>query len=289
VSAARHVHVRAARDRTASTLGDSKTCGRGVPTSTVTTGSAIPIHLQNELTCLLRGAMSVSPEPPAAVQEDPRSVGLMFIDFLFAFVISKIFELSTNAGLAVHSYSHLAVAATVTIASWIGYRSSNSRRSYRITFFNLPLVQLSVELAHLYLYWLLATTAERLPTFSTSSAAPSLLPESLVLLGIFALYAAWDRIALSMRRSDRYPGLSLTEDRPRRRVVTKVFSVAICLFTIVIAIVSPHTELAVLAGDVFLILFVIGHRAAQNYADECWGLARRLAIKTWKIGQWWDH
>ena len=171
--------------------------------------------------------MIVSPEPPGTVQEDPRSVGLMFIDFLFAFVISKIFELSTNSGLEASSYGHLAVAATVTIASWIGYRSSNSRRSYRITFFNLPLVQLSVELTHLYLYWLLATAAERLPTFATSSAAPSLLPESLLLLAIFALYIAWDKIALSMRRSNRYPGLVLTEDRPRRRVVTMVFSVAI--------------------------------------------------------------
>jgi hypothetical protein len=232
--------------------------------------------------------VSRAKEPANAVQEDPRSVGLMFIDFLFAFVISKVFELSVTKGLDIDSYSQLLLAATVTTVSWIGYRSSNNRRSYRITFFNLPILQLSVELSHMYLYWLLATTAERLSTISTSSSTASLLPESLVLVLIFALYIAWDRIALAMRRSDQYPGLALADDRPRRRIVTVVYFCILCTSTIVIAIVSPHNQFGIAFGDVILIGIIIGHRVTQNHVDQCWNLAHRATI-TRRISRTWHR
>lgn len=225
----------------------------------------------------------------AIVQEDTRSVGLMFIDFLFAFVISKIFELSTTTGLDASSYSHLIVAATVTVASWIGYRSSNNRRSYKVAFFNLPLLQLSVELAHMYLYWLLAATVERVPTLSTSSSSPSLLPESLLLVAIFALYIAWDRIAFLMRKSDHYPGLDLAGDRPGRRVVTVFFFVLVCLFSGVVAILSPHSEPMLVVGDVLLVAVVIGHRAAQNYVDAYWSLTRKPIGRALEIVRRWGR
>ncbi|HJP77865.1 MAG TPA: hypothetical protein VJ914_26580 [Pseudonocardiaceae bacterium] len=211
-----------------------------------------------------------------SVQEDPRSIGLMFIDFLFAFVISKVFELSVTRGLNLVSYSQLLLAATVTTVSWIGYRSSSNRRSYRIAFFNLPILQLSVELTHMYLYWLLAATAERISTVSTSSNSPSLQPESLLLVLIFALYVVWDQIALAMRRSDRYAGLALADDVPRRRIVTMVYLAILSGWTIVIFAVSPRNQLEVAFGDVILIGIVVGHRVSQNYVDRIWGLIYRM-------------
>jgi hypothetical protein len=110
---------------------------------------------------------------------------------------------------------------------------------------------------HVYLYWLVATTAEE------GRGLPSALPESVLLIVIFGFYVVWDQVVLRMRRSDQYRDMDPSGDRPRRRYVTATALGLLILF-LPLAIFF-QSAVAVITLDCVLVAVLIGHRAWQHY------------------------
>ncbi|WP_199043385.1 hypothetical protein [Glycomyces salinus] len=188
---------------------------------------------------------------------------MLFVGVLFAAVITKTLDLSSADGLPAAGAAHLILAAVLVITSWIGYHNSTGRSTYRIEFFNLPLAQFSIEMTHVYLFWLVATTAE-----TAASRRASAIPETVLLVVVFALFMVWDQVALAMRRSERYTTSSMREDHPERRRVTNLVFLFIFGLSVVVLIVDPRSPAAVIAIDAVLGLCLIAHRAVQNLASD---------------------
>jgi hypothetical protein len=202
-------------------------------------------------------AKAVTAQAPP--EKDTSAIGLVFIDVLFGAVVAKAFDVGTSTHrLPAAGWSQLALAVTVTITSWIGYHNSSSRSRYRILFFNLPLIQFTIEVAHLVAYWLLVTSSEQSYHFDSSA-----LPGSFLLAVIFMLYCAWDYTALHMRKSTKYEEMKPEDDRPSRRRVTQVFTAIFVLITVVV-IVTKLTGAPVVVVDMVMILLVVCHRWLQN-------------------------
>lgn len=197
-----------------------------------------------------------------SAEVDDRGVGSVFIDVLFAAVVTKALELSSSGNVSFDGRFHLALAAILTITSWIGYHNSKNRKSYKIVFFNLPLAQFAIEMAHVYLYWLIVSAAE------SKSTRGSVLPEALIIAVCFVLYIAWDQIALVMRRSDRFPDFTIEGDRPSRRFVTVSFLAGYIVVALIAVAVHPHQQYAVAGFDLFLACGLIAHRALQHQVSR---------------------
>ena len=122
-------------------------------------------------------------------------------------------------------------------------------------------------------YWLVASSAESETTGATSE--PSARPESLLVLLAFVLYAAWDFVALQIRRDVAYIQRPEREDVPGRRHVTWVFVV----LAAVVALIAPRvgdTAGAIYFLDVLLIVLLIGFRLAKEFVTPVHsGLTRR--------------
>jgi hypothetical protein len=199
-------------------------------------------------------------EDRPAAPKDRDAIGTIFIGVLFAAVVTKVLELSSSNATTATGKTQLVLAAALTITSWIGYHNSRNRASYEIHFFNLPLARFAIEMLHVYLYWLVATTAEQ------RRATPSALPEAILLTAVFAFYICWDQVALAMRRSVRYPELDISADRPRRRHVTAAFCGVFALF-VPLSIIAKSASVVIVIDSIFMAC-LIGHRALQhNFRD----------------------
>ena len=193
--------------------------------------------------------------------KDQSAVGSIFIGVLFAAVVTKILDLSTSSATAGVGKAQLVVAAVLTIASWVGYHNSLNRISYKIYFFNLPLARFAIEMSHVYLYWLVATSAEQVKKDS-----PSALPEAVLLTVVFGSYICWDQVALAMRKSHSYADLKMSEDKPRRRNVTVTFFAVFAVLIVPAAFVRSDGFVVAL-DSIFAILLIL-HRAAQHYVTD---------------------
>jgi hypothetical protein len=203
-----------------------------------------------------------APEPGGRVpvaETDRRGVSLVFVDVLFAAVATKILEQSSREGLPFEGKTQLALAAVLTITAWIAYHNSTNRAAYMMEYVNLPLVQFLLDLLLVYLYWLVATSAEE-----DATARPSVVPEALILAAVFLVFLGWDRVALAMRRSPRYPGVSMADDRPRRRAVTFSCFGMFAVFAVVSTVVETHDRHVVGALDLALAVGLIAHRYLQH-------------------------
>jgi hypothetical protein len=199
------------------------------------------------------------PRGTAVAEADQRSVGLVFVDVLFAAVATKILEQSSHGGLPFEGKTQLVLAAVLVTTAWIAYHNSTNRAAYKMEYVNLPLVQFLMDLLLVYLYWRVATSAEGDPT-----ARPTAAPEALMLAVVFLIFLGWDQVALAMRRSPRYPSVTLADDRPRRRAVTLGFSGVFAVFAVIGAVLDPHDPYLVGAFDLTLALGLIAHRYVQH-------------------------
>lgn len=197
---------------------------------------------------------------PASITTD--SVGGVFIDVLFAAVVTKALEVSSMGTLPPVGQIQLALAMTVTISSWIGYHNSSNRTRYRILFFNLPLWQFFIEIAHVYVYWLLVVTSEGVGIDANSG--PSSRPDALLTSLTFVLFVAWDLIALRMRISSHYPEMLLSDDKPARRHATLGVSSCVLLVAAFTWLIDPQNVAAIMVVDIVLIALVVAHRWLQN-------------------------
>jgi hypothetical protein len=199
------------------------------------------------------------PAGTTVAEADQRGVGLVFVDVLFAAVATKILEQSSHHGLPFEGKTQLALATVLTITAWIAYHNSTNRAAYKMEYVNLPLVQFLMDLLLVYLYWLVASSAEQ-----DALTRPTVVPEALTLATVFLVFLGWDQVALAIRRSPRYPTMTLTDDRPRRRAVTLAFFVVFMAFAVLCTVVDPHDRYLVGTWDLVLAVGLIAHRYIQH-------------------------
>jgi hypothetical protein len=190
---------------------------------------------------------------------DESQTSLTFTDVIFGLVFTEIF---TRAA-ALHALSaavdvHLALSLAVAVGSYIGYRGSLKRGTYRLAFFNLPLLRFVLDLSMIFLYYVLAVTPDETknPKVPVDSKT-----DSLVVLLIFALYLAWDLLSKWMIRRG-YGTISFLWSR------TAVTFVAFVLAGIVTAVAwtasLPLNQPLSIGVDISLIAIAIGYRWAKD-------------------------
>lgn len=190
--------------------------------------------------------------------KDELAVNLGFVDVLFAIVVGKIIDLSLAPSLPGAAIAQLVLAATVTLTSYIGYRNSLNRPRFLIRpFVNVPFWQFVVDVALVYVYVQLATSAE------VSGKSPSAMPELRALFVISILYVVWDGLAALIRISPRY------EDRPLARAnwYRALVSIGFVAGVAILSVWPAETQLdadAVLAVDAAATALVVAYRIAKE-------------------------
>jgi hypothetical protein len=193
-------------------------------------------------------------------------VGTVLIDVLFAAVMAKALDLSSASHVNAAEQIRLGLAGTTTVTAWIGYHNSRNRARYSITFFNLPLLQFTIEIGLVYLYWLLVIWSARVGQRGTPA---SIVPETTLLACVFILNCSWDLSALTMRKAAKYQEMGMDDDRPLRRRVTRVF-LAIFVASALAARLAPARLpgwISVLV-TVALAVLVVAHRWLQNVVQH---------------------
>jgi hypothetical protein len=185
---------------------------------------------------------------------------------------------------------HLTVAVVLTLMSWVGYHNSVNRPRFVIGFPNLPLVQFVLDIAMVVVYGLAVFSVET-ATNRGQRVHTTLWPEAVLVSIAFVLYALWDRVALTVRKTVAYrdeweramnerPDLGLKPmrsaddgfDRKRRHVTywCALFAAGLAVGAVAVdaaAAAEPPT-IAVAVIDGGLILLLLGYRLAKEFVSE---------------------
>ena len=213
------------------------------------------------------------PEQPAV--KDKASVGVTFVDVLFALVVGLVLEPFADPRLPTGpAVAHLLVAGVLLLTSWIGYHNSHNRPTYLIRFPNLPLLQFLLDIAMVVVYWLTASTAEIAPRSST----PSARPETLLVVAAFTLYVSWDWVAFRIRKADNYAERPLEKAQSSRRWVTRV-CLLLALLGLLIAwgVAGVGSSSWTYAIDAYLVVVLVGSRLLKEYVTPPNALPLRTA------------
>ena len=200
-------------------------------------------------------------------QRDLQTVGTVFIDVLFGVVVAKALDLSSTGQRTIAEQLSLFVAIVVTVTAWIGYHNSRNRARYTISFFNLPLLQFAMEIALVYIYWLLVVSSTRTSGGKSGIASTPVLAEAVLVTCYFALSCCWDLAALAMRRASKYSAMPMEDDRPRRRLVTRAFLLIFIVLTVIVVLARPLGGVSIMFTAVMIIIVVM-HRWVQNLVQH---------------------
>lgn len=223
------------------------------------------------------------PEQGAQLQHVDRSqIGIGFIDLLFALVVGFIFSTFINADEALIDFdgmtwadgSHVAVAAILTLTSWLGYHASLNSPKFTIHFANLPLAIFVLDILMVVLYALAVASRNAFPD------SPALAEALAVFVG-FVLYATWDEVNRRMKppwndaftralrdsyESDPHRFLAMSDIRNRRMVTLWMLIPSAIL--LLLAAVLPSNTATVVAIDLNLIIVLVAFRDLKEHAFE---------------------
>ena len=214
-------------------------------------------------------------------QLDRGSVGTDFVDVLLALVVVEILRpLRDYQDLSVAAWSHLGLAAVLTLTTWIGHHR-RGRQQFLVRFFNLPLWSFALDVLVVAACWMVAVTAETEETLRAGMA--TVRPEAIFVMGAFALYSLRDLVARHMRSAGlRYEAVLASElpeyepsqlaERERRTMVTEIFAglaflVGIGALVTQASVTHVETWHAVLF-DALLAATLIGFRVATDYVSS---------------------
>lgn len=209
-----------------------------------------------------------------------------FVDILFALVIGGVLDVLTRSGkLIAAGRVHLALAALLTLMSWIGYHNSSHRYSDKIRFdLRHPaglaaLGKFVVDIGLVVVYWLAVQTTEG--GFSDSSQQPSWHAAALLTIVAFIGYVLWDLIAWAEPHERK--GLYISW----RRLTSLVCGVSVAVAGLVAWRVRPTTDHAVAVFDGVLCVIVVGYRFLKDMEPgfyERW-YASRLSASSAAVSQ----
>lgn len=131
---------------------------------------------------------------------DPTTIGISFVDILFALVVGRVLEPIGKwaedpraQSLPTVRVTHLTVALVLTITSWIGYHNSANRARFKLRFLNVELFKFTLDIVMVVIYFLVASYALHTPI------GPR--PETLLVFIAFALYLLWDLAGAWQKRA----------------------------------------------------------------------------------------
>jgi hypothetical protein len=188
-------------------------------------------------------------------QIDESLTSLTFTDVIFGLVFTEIFiRAAALRALPAALDVHLALALAVAAGSYIGYRGSLKRGTYKLAFFNLPLLRFVLDLVMIFLYYVLAVTP---PGIKSPSSLVHPRTDSFVVLLIFVAYLAWDAVSWWMAKA----GYDAIVFQPLRMRVT-MFGVLAAVVVLVLALVvrPPLGQHLAITVDSLLIGIVILYR-----------------------------
>jgi hypothetical protein len=188
-------------------------------------------------------------------QIDESLTSLTFTDVIFGLVFTEIFiRAAALRALSAALDVHLGLALAVAAGSYIGYRGSLKRGTYKLAFFNLPLLRFVLDLFMIFLYYVLAVTP---PGTKSPSSLVHARTDSFVVLLIFAAYLAWDAVSWWMSKA----GYDAIVFQPLRMRVT-IFGVlaAVAVFVLALTVRPPLSQHLAIIVDSLLLVIVILYR-----------------------------
>lgn len=200
-------------------------------------------------------------------KRDERSVGIGFVDVLFALVVAKVLDSVSWSDL--HHVSgvrvaNLSIATVATLASWIGYHNSINRPRFKIRFFNWPLAQFALDILMVFDYWLLATSAG----VARQPSARDGVTAGLVLFA-FVLYCLWDLVSFFIGRQEKYQDLIEDPDEKWKgykfsRNATTWLCTLLSFAAWLVATHAPESHLLTFIIDGWLAVVLIGFRLLKD-------------------------
>jgi hypothetical protein len=212
------------------------------------------------------------------IQEDDvgsgRSVGIGFVDLLFALVVGQILATLTTAGFP-HvppvKVLNLSLAAVVTLASWVGYHNSKNRPRYKIQYFNWPMAQFLLDISMVLDYWILATVAGD----SARTESYGYWQAGLVSFA-FILYSIWDLVVKliddQVKSADGSAEGHGSHNLWRRAITWVCTFIALCIWLTSVRV--SKSSISVYWIDGSLIALAILFRVAKDREEE-WRRKRR--------------
>jgi hypothetical protein len=207
--------------------------------------------------------LRLRPWPQRPPEEDPKAVGITFVDVLFALVIARVLEPFAGAtSVTGPGVMHLVLAGVLTLTSWIGYHNSLNRPQYFIRFPNLPLFQFLIDVALVVVYWLTAVAVEQ------PGETPSPTSESILVAISFGLYSLWDFVGYRIRRDVRYYKRPLERHVPARRGVTLWCFLVSTVVAVFVIVGWPSGATAVYVVDAILVGLLVAYRVLKEYVTQ---------------------
>jgi hypothetical protein len=127
---------------------------------------------------------------PIRPKVDPATIGISFVDILFALAIGQVLDPVKNWGedpktnsLPLPVALQLGVVLVLILTSWVRYHSSTNRPRFALAFFNVELLKFALDVAMVVVYFLAAAAAAR--------SEVSLRALGLYVTIAFGLYLAW--------------------------------------------------------------------------------------------------
>ena len=168
--------------------------------------------------------------------------------------------------------SHLALATTLILLSALGYYGSRRRPKLAAWFFNKTLLQTTIDMALVGLYYVLVEFTDSTP--DRASAAP----EAFLIAIVFSLYAIWDIISYRIEK-DEYAQLALRKvpqesvDFGYRRYVSLGLAVGLTILGLAYGHLANFSAVdssrsAVVIIDLVLILLVVAFRLVTTLCDK---------------------
>ncbi len=213
------------------------------------------------------------------LDEGEKRYGATFVNIMFGLVVTQAavrlaVELVDSWTLGADSLqetrvAHLLVAMTLTVLSWIGYHQSQQYPPFLIKFVNIPFFQFFLEVSIVVVYYMVVAVAENSDIGAGVPISPSAWHETVLILGVFLLYAAWDGLGYLLFRDPYYARALKKPRKPERgfgarRRVTIVFLGIMALLTLVVGLWSPSAPEAVIAVDGVLICVLFAYRLSKQ-------------------------
>jgi hypothetical protein len=207
-------------------------------------------------------------------QLDRSSIGILFVDLLFALAVGQVFApiarwAESGTSLSAQQSSALAVALTLVMTSWIGYHSSANRARFLVKFINIELAKLVLDILMVALYFYVAAVAVR------RHEGPSYVAQhqAAAVAAAFGLYLLWDLAsAWQKRKGSSYKRVwvadsSVTEDwEPThwsRVLVTLAMLVATTLYALALQSADKLTRAHQIRASVTLIAALVAYRVLK--------------------------
>jgi hypothetical protein len=208
--------------------------------------------------------------------------GITFVNILFGLVVTQaaiqlageLVKLWVLHGPEVDDarVSHLLVAITLAVLSWIGYHQSQHYPPFLIKFINIPFIQFFLDVLMVLLYYVVVATAENTTAKNGAILNTSAKPEAILVFGAFLLYVAWDFLGFRLFRDRQYTSRFQTPRPPDksfgpRRWVSVIFTLLAGLLAAGVWFSDPSTPRTVIAIDGVIIGLLFLYRIAKQGVD----------------------